>query len=39
VSTAVSSGGSSTITLSDNTRITFLGVSDLSSLKDRIASF
>jgi hypothetical protein len=39
VSTAVSSGGSSTITLSDNTRITFLGVSDLGSLTGQIASF
>jgi plastocyanin len=39
VSAAVASGGASTITLSDNTRITFLGVADLGALGGRVVSF
>jgi hypothetical protein len=39
LSTATSADGSSTITLSDNTRITFLGVSNLNSLRGQIVSF
>ncbi|MBV9251146.1 MAG: calcium-binding protein [Acetobacteraceae bacterium] len=38
LSTAVHSGGNTTVTLSDNTRITFVGVSDLNALAGHISS-
>jgi hypothetical protein len=39
LNTATTSGNSTTITLSDNTRITFVGVTNVGALTGHITSF